>query len=254
MAVTITKQPTSQAAFVGDTVNFTVEAAGDGLTYQWQYMNPSNTNGWANSSPDDAKTDTMAIEVATHRNGYNYRCVITDAGGNLVKTIVVTLTVLDVTSANGLVPSETLTAIADAIREKTLTTNRILPADMAAMIEGIEAGGDVKSVNGSVTVSAYSETLDLGSKLPESSNYMFILFPAGSFTTPSWRITVLIVETCISGTINSMDITTPQSGTAGNVTMNRASVTCMADTSEATSISSAAHFMNGKYQWWYVYE
>ena len=65
---------------VGDTVRFTVEARGEGLTYQWQ----SNVNGgkdWGVSGAGGNTTASMTVKLQTHNPGYLYRCKITDANG-----------------------------------------------------------------------------------------------------------------------------------------------------------------------------
>lgn len=182
--IVITKQPTSKAGFVGDTVTIPVEAAGEGLTYQWQKRNDANA-AWENSYADSATMDAITFTVAAHQNGYSYRCKITDVGGNVVYTIVVTLTVLDMTSANGLVSSETLTAIADAIRAKTGTTDKILPANMAAMIEAMAAGANVHW--GTVVPTISGPALYLGVELPTYAHYGVFALPtsgtrSGGFT------------------------------------------------------------------------
>lgn len=65
--------------------------------------------------------------------------------------------------AKGLIKDSTLTAIANAIREKTGTTGAMLPAEMAALIQGITGG---KIAYGSLTLpektGALTITHDLG--------------------------------------------------------------------------------------------
>ena len=90
----IVSNPKSVTAQVGETVKFTVKATGDGLTYRWQYKTPGGTS-WNNSSAADSKTDTLSVTAAAYRDGYQYRCVVTDKYGNEVRTIAVTLKVID---------------------------------------------------------------------------------------------------------------------------------------------------------------
>ena len=77
----ITVQPTNYVGHIGDTANFTVEATGDGLTYQWQWFNGS---AWANSDIVGNKTNTLSPEMNEERLAYQYLCVITDSHGNTV--------------------------------------------------------------------------------------------------------------------------------------------------------------------------
>jgi len=66
---------------VGDNAEFTVEAQGEGLSYQWQYQN-ATSNKWFNSSMAGADTATVSVPVTNLRDGQKYRCIVTDAKGN----------------------------------------------------------------------------------------------------------------------------------------------------------------------------
>ena len=90
--LTITSQPKSVSAKLNDAVSFTVAASGEGLTYQWQYRS-SATGSWKVTTLTGAKTATLKATATTARNGYQYRCIITDANGNTVTSNTVTLTV-----------------------------------------------------------------------------------------------------------------------------------------------------------------
>ena len=92
----ITKQPESVTAAVGTTVLFSVEATGEGLTYQWQYR-PKATQTWYNSPAEGANTNTLVVPVVKWRDGNQYSCVITDANGNTLRTDEVTLTLFAIT-------------------------------------------------------------------------------------------------------------------------------------------------------------
>lgn len=89
----IVRQPVSVQGKSGETVQFTVEAVGDGLRYQWEY---SNTQGqtWGATGAQGGQTPTMTTQLQSYRNGQMYRCRITDAYGNLLYTQVVQMTIL----------------------------------------------------------------------------------------------------------------------------------------------------------------
>ena len=87
----ITTQPTSQSGSNGNTVKFTVAASGDGLAYQWQYKTP--TGSWANSPATGNTTATLSVPATTDRNGYQYRCIVSDKSGSKVTSNAATLTV-----------------------------------------------------------------------------------------------------------------------------------------------------------------
>ncbi|PWJ70775.1 hypothetical protein B0O40_0624 [Ruminococcaceae bacterium R-25] len=75
----ITGQPGDVYAYVGDTAQFTVDAYGENLNYQWQLKKGSK---WANLSAGGANTSTLSVKVDDSKNGKTYRCVITDDKGN----------------------------------------------------------------------------------------------------------------------------------------------------------------------------
>ena len=77
----IIEQPECFEGYEGEYATFTVVAQGEGLKYQWQV----DKNGWTNCSVNDgAKTDTLTLEIKPSRDGYCYRCVITDKYGSKV--------------------------------------------------------------------------------------------------------------------------------------------------------------------------
>ena len=88
----IVSQPESVSAAKGSMTEFKVEAAGEGLTYQWEYCNASS-NKWRTSSMEGNQTDTIKVEAGSWRTGQTYRCVIKDAEGNTLTSNAATLTV-----------------------------------------------------------------------------------------------------------------------------------------------------------------
>ena len=90
-ALKITAQPTGKTAAPGSNAQFTVKATGDGLTWQWQYRTPSGS--WRASTASGADTATLTVAVTAAKNGYQYRCVITDQYGQKVTSSAVTLKV-----------------------------------------------------------------------------------------------------------------------------------------------------------------
>ena len=84
---------TEITAYRGSYVDFTVEAYGDGLKYQWQVFK----NGeWTNCSVNDgAKTDTMTLEAKMSRDGLKYHCVVTDKYGQTQTSNDITFCVID---------------------------------------------------------------------------------------------------------------------------------------------------------------
>lgn len=89
----ILEQPEDNSGAIGDLVPFSVTAIGTGLTYQWQWSQNSGVN-WVNSSSATVgyNTDTLQVSVTRQRNGYQYRCIVTDGNGNSTTSSVATLT------------------------------------------------------------------------------------------------------------------------------------------------------------------
>ncbi len=122
----ITKQPEDILALRGDTVNITVNAVGDGLTYKWYYMNKGATE-FTLSTAYTGNTYTVD-NMDDARNGRQLYCVVTDKYGNTVQSETVTLTMkvvaaitkqpVDVTVLSGDTAKVTISAIGDGITYK----------------------------------------------------------------------------------------------------------------------------------------
>ena len=78
-APVITVQPQSVTALESSTAVFTVAAVGSDLSYQWQYKTP--TGSWKNATAEGNKTDTLTVPVTMSRNGYSYRCIVSNNVG-----------------------------------------------------------------------------------------------------------------------------------------------------------------------------
>ena len=79
-AVTITQQPQDYTGAVNSTARFTVQAKGDGLTYQWQYSD----DGGATWLPSTLKKAVYSAKLTAEKNDRLVRCTVTDAYGNSV--------------------------------------------------------------------------------------------------------------------------------------------------------------------------
>ncbi len=88
MAVKITKQPVSVTVKNGSIATVTVNASGEGKTYQW-YFKDTNLSKFYLTTSFTGNTYTTTMTDA--RNGRQVYCVITDKYGNSVKTNTVTL-------------------------------------------------------------------------------------------------------------------------------------------------------------------
>ena len=68
----------------------TVKATG-ATSYQWYYRT-SSTGEWKKCTGADATTASISVEAKSYRDGYQYRCTVSNAAGS-VNTSAVTLTV-----------------------------------------------------------------------------------------------------------------------------------------------------------------
>ena len=85
-------QPKSLSIAEGKTASFTVKATSEDLSYQWQYRT-SSSGSWTNTTLPGCRTATLSVEAKTSRNGYQYRCKITNASGTATSSAA-TLTVM----------------------------------------------------------------------------------------------------------------------------------------------------------------
>jgi len=88
----ITKQPDSISAVSGTAAKFSIGATGDGLTYQWYWRRDASSQ-WGVCGFTGSKTNTMTVDAITARNGFNYKCVVTDKYGTKAESKTAVLTV-----------------------------------------------------------------------------------------------------------------------------------------------------------------
>ena len=89
----ITTQPKSAATPAGTTAKFTIAATGKApLTYQWQSRKDANST-WANSGQTGAKTATLSVAATNGLNGWQFRCIVTDANGSSAASNAVSLNI-----------------------------------------------------------------------------------------------------------------------------------------------------------------
>lgn len=77
----IQAQPRGQNVVVGGTAAFSISASGEELRYQWYYRTSDN-GVWNKCTGTGADTETYSVKAESYRNGYEYRCVVKNAGGS----------------------------------------------------------------------------------------------------------------------------------------------------------------------------
>ena len=68
-------------------VTLSIGATGGSGNYSYQWQIQYDDNDWANithESYNGAQTDTLSFEAKTNRNGYQYRCIVTDSNADTV--------------------------------------------------------------------------------------------------------------------------------------------------------------------------
>ena len=80
---TIVGQPANCSCSTGDTAYFYVEAEGTGLSYQWYFCKPGEST-WQKCS--GGTSSSLAVEAKAYRNGYQYRCKVTNEAGSVNST------------------------------------------------------------------------------------------------------------------------------------------------------------------------
>ena len=94
VAPKISAQPQNVSVTVGSTATFTVAASGKTpFTYQWQSRKNADAT-WANSGLASAKSATLTLTPTAGYDGYQFRCVLTDANGQKVYSEAATLSIL----------------------------------------------------------------------------------------------------------------------------------------------------------------
>lgn len=94
----ITSDPEDAAVNTGENAIFRVSAEGTDLAYQWQYKS-AKSNSWKNSTSltQGYNTPELTVVGTSGRNGYQYRCVVTNVSGHSVisKAVILTVTVAE---------------------------------------------------------------------------------------------------------------------------------------------------------------
>lgn len=115
--ITDVQNPNDQTVVLGYKGQFTASAQGEGLKYQWEYKRPG-VERWVETAMEGAAKPTVYIESTTARDGYQYRCRITDVTGKVVYTEPATMRVLSFTAH----PVETFSPVNGTV-EFTVATN-----------------------------------------------------------------------------------------------------------------------------------
>ena len=120
----ITGQPANVTLAAGGTATFKVACAGEIASFQWQYR-VSATGTWKAATATGNKTRTLKVPATANRNGYQYRCVVKDTDGNIVRSKAATLTVTAPASAITGQPANVTAAAGDTAVFQVKTTGTV---------------------------------------------------------------------------------------------------------------------------------
>ncbi len=257
----ITTQPTAQTVCEGAAANFSVVAAGNGLTYQWR-KGGSNITG--------ATSATLNLNNVTAADAANYDVVITGSCGSVTSTAVA-LTVNAATSITTQPTAQTACAGTNAsftvvaagsgtltyqwrknttnitgATSATLNLNNVSAADAAnydVVITG--ACGSVTSTAAALTINAATSitTQPTAQTACAGTNASFTVAAAGSGTlTYQWRKNTTNITGATSATLILNNVTAADAanydvvitGTCGSITSNAVALTVNATTTITT--------------------
>lgn len=215
--IKIITQPRNVTATLGTSVVFSVAASGAGLAYQWQYSTPAG--GWVDSGQTGSKTDSLTIAAESHRDGYKYRCRITDANGRSVTSYEATLSIGDATAYDNPVTVQTA----------TITTASGLPG------VPVSSGGNYTDEDGQMWFADFAEyNADAGTAKRVRKNAHFT--SESEYGTPYkngneaiWRVQPVHVELPNKGYPLALCSRYVRKSSYGNVKDNNGSIAITAD-------------------------
>ena len=92
--------PTSKTVNLNGNVRFGVVASGDGLSYQWQYMNSDDTD-WHDSNATGNRTNVISFTGVAAANGRKYRCKVTNEYGSAYSSAATTTVIIPENASTG---------------------------------------------------------------------------------------------------------------------------------------------------------
>ena len=165
IAPTITTQPQDVEVKENETANFTVEATGTDLSYQWQQSTDKGSS-WTNIA--SATSDTYTTGKTTmDMSGTQYRCVVSNSAGSVISdaaaltvnaaaNVPVTSVTLDKTSL-GLTEGETAQLNATVLPENA-TNRNVIWSSNAPGVATVDSSGNVTAVApGTATITVTTE-------------------------------------------------------------------------------------------------
>ena len=90
--LTVIHSPESKSCASGETAQFMCAATGDGVTYRWQARSAAD-QAWTETSFAGHDGQILFVPAGNETDGWQFRCVISDAGGSSAATVPASLTV-----------------------------------------------------------------------------------------------------------------------------------------------------------------
>ena len=157
LAPTIVTEPVDKTVAMGETVKVSIEAEGDGLSYQWYIKNA----GKEKFSKSSLTTPTYSCTMSEKVDGRQIYCVVTDEYGNTAKTKTALLKAKQVKKTAAIItePKTTYTKSGETVKV-TLKAE----GDGLTYQWYIKNAGKDKYSKSSVTSATYSTTMSEKSK------------------------------------------------------------------------------------------
>ena len=221
----INTHPANQTVTAGGTATFSVTATNVD-SYRWQ-MSVDNGSYWSNISTvtiPSAATATLSVNVSAGMNGYQYRCIVTNAGG-FTTSNPATLTVTTPPPVITAHPANTTAAVGGTATFSITATN----VDSYRWQMSVDNGSYWSNISTVTIPSAATATLSVNvSAGMNGYQYRCIVTNEGGFTTSNAAtLTVTSAKTVTVGAqagtmtagVRSMEVTFPVTTTgiaAGN--------------------------------------
>ena len=164
--LTVIHSPESKSCASGETAQFMCAATGDGVTYRWQARSAAD-QAWTETSFAGHDGQILFVPAGNETDGWQFRCVISDAGGSSAATVPASLTVTAGKSA--------------AVQPSAPAAGQAVEADpVQAHASAAGQAETAKAAAKSVTVMLYMNGSDLESDDGSASDDLAEILRAGA--------------------------------------------------------------------------
>lgn len=232
--VYISQRPASVTVNENKTASFHVGAGssmGYALNYQWQ-ASTDNGKTWNNSGLTGNKTDTLKVDATLARNGYKFRCVVSNEWGDCINSPAATLTVKQVIKVNSYSLNQKVTKASNV--KFRVGAESLTGSTLSYQWQASTDGG--KTFKNSGLTGSKTAILTVGATAARNGYRFRCVITDAKGNTVTTAPAVLTVASASSGKVTLSHITAGQSAVAGTTVR----YTVLAKTTTNTELS---------YQW-----